>query len=375
MRILECVIPIGNNEELSAASFLAQDKSLTSTPLGLGLHSLHLVVGFAIIASFPFFSRIVARRLDMAIPEVRFMQAAIALAEELNYLRASERLHISQPALSKQIIELESQLGFRLFDRNHQTVEVTPAGMRFVEEARESLLHAERAAASARAAFSGADEVLSIGKTPYTDPFLVSILSSIRLPLFPGMRIKFTSNYSKELSHQVLGGTLDLALITGIPDTPKLSALELADRPYYIAMALEDELALQRELHFEDLHDREWIRFGRHANPHAFDAIDQVASDKHVRASDHYYIMTPEEAPELILEHRGLAFLPRQNAWRIARDGITMRPLAESRLRLVPKLAMRANSKSRLVNEFVKATSRKLSSLRQTIQPRLPLAG
>jgi hypothetical protein len=68
--------------------------------------------------------------------------------------------------------------------------------------------------------------------------------------------------------------------------------------------------------------------------------------------------MSPEETPDLILEHGGLAFLPRSGAWRIARDGITMRPLGENRLRLVTNLAMRSDSKSRLVNEFVGDGSR-----------------
>jgi DNA-binding transcriptional LysR family regulator len=311
----------------------------------------------------------------MALPEIRLMQAAIALAEDLNFSRAAERLHLTQPALSKQIFELEGQLGFRLFERNHQTVELTDAGRAFVEEAREAVSHAERAVVSAKAVFNGADEILNIGKSAYTDPFLVSTLLSVRLPLFPGMRVKLWSNYSNELAHQVIAGTLDLALTTGVPDTPKLSLLKVADNPFYIAMSLDDELVVHRQLFMEHLHNRNWILLGRHANAHLYDTIQRVALDKGVSAYDICPVMTPEEVPELILEHKGLAFLPRTGAWRIARDGITMRPLAEERLRLVTNLAMRANSKSRLVNEFVKATARKLGSLGQTAQRKLPLTG
>jgi DNA-binding transcriptional LysR family regulator len=311
----------------------------------------------------------------MALPEIRLMQAAIALAEELNFSRAAERLHVSQPTLSKQIVELESQLGFRLFERNHQIVELMDTGRMFVEEAREAVLHTERPVLSAKAAFNGADEILNIGKSPYTDPFLVTTLLSVRLPLFPGMRVKLWSNYSNELAHQVMAGTLDLALITGVPDTPKLSVLKVADNPFYIAMALGDGLAVHRELHLDDLHNRNWILLGRHANAHLYDSIQLIASDKGVRASDIHPVMSPEEAPDLILEHGGLAFLPRTGAWRIARDGITMRPLAENRLRLVTNLAMRSDSKSRLVNEFVRATARKLTSVRHNIQGQLPLTG
>ncbi|QHN03095.1 LysR family transcriptional regulator [Granulicella sp. WH15] len=311
----------------------------------------------------------------MALPEIRLLQAAIALAEELNFSRAAERLHLTQPALSKQVFELEAQLGFRLFERNHQIVHLTDAGRAFVEEAREAVFHAERAVMAAKAVFNGADEILNVGKSAYTDPFLVSTLLSVRLQLFPGMRVKLWSNYSNALAHQVIAGTLDLALTTGVPDNPKLSVLNLADNPFYIAMSENDELAMNRELHIEDMHNRHWILLGRHANAHLYDAIQLVASDKGIRPSEIHPVMSPEETPELILEHRGLAFLPRNAAWRISRDGITMRPLSEPQLRLVTNLAVRSETKSRLVKEFVRATSRKMDSLALKSQGRLPLTG
>ena len=311
----------------------------------------------------------------MAIPEIRLLQAAIALAEDLNFSRAAERLHIGQSTLSKQICELEGQLGFRLFERNHQRVDLTDAGRVFVEEAREAVLRAERAVLAAKATFSGADEILNIGKSPYDDPYLVSTLLSIRLPLFPGLRVKLWSDYSNELAHQVIAGTLGLALISGVPDNPKLSALRVADDPFYIAMLADDDLAGNRELRLSDIHNRNWILLGRQANPYSYDSIRVVASDKGVVAADISYVMTPEEASELIHEHSGVAFLPRTGAWRIARDGITMRPLIEDRLRLVTNLAARSDSKSRLVNEFVRATARKLSLVRNVAQRQLPLTG
>lgn len=64
----------------------------------------------------------------MALPEIRLLQTAIAVARELNFSRAAESLHIGQSTLSKQIYELESQLGFKLFERNHQNVD--PADLR-----------------------------------------------------------------------------------------------------------------------------------------------------------------------------------------------------------------------------------------------------
>ena len=88
----------------------------------------------------------------MALPEIRLLETAIVLAEELHFSRAAERLRVDQSTVSKRTDELESQLGFRLFDRNHQIVEMTEPGRKFVEEARLALLHVERAIQSGRTA-------------------------------------------------------------------------------------------------------------------------------------------------------------------------------------------------------------------------------
>jgi DNA-binding transcriptional LysR family regulator len=311
----------------------------------------------------------------MALPEMRLLQAAIVLARDLNFSRAAERLHIGQSTLSKQIYELESQLGLRLFDRNHQTVSITDAGRAFVEHANEAVSHTERAVSAATAIFNGADEILNLGKSAYTDPFLVSTLLSIRLPLFPGMRIKQWSNYSNELARQVISGELDVAITTGVPETPKLSLLQLADNPFYVTMGTDDSLVQHREIHLEQVRDRNWILLSRHANSYLYDMVLFVGSSKNVRPKDIFHVMSPEEVSELMLEHQALALLPRAAAWRIARDGITMRPLSEPQLRLVTNLAVRVDTKSRLVKEFVRATSRKIDTLRLKKQARLPLTG
>ena len=310
----------------------------------------------------------------MVLPEIRLLQAAIVLAEELHFSRAADRLNMSQSTLSKQIFKLERGLGFQVFKHSHQVAELTEAGRVFIVEAREVVSHAERAVLSARAVLDGPSEILNIGKSSYTEPILISTLLSIELSLFPEMRIKLWSNYSNELARQVGSGVLDLALITGVPHKPQLSVLNVADNPFYVAMSMTDELSEYREVHLEQMHKRNWMLLGKHANAHLYDTIQSVGADQGSHPSDTYQFTSPEEASELVREHNGLAFLPRSAAWRIARDGITMRPLAEPRLRLVTSLAMRADTKSRLVSEFVKAAGRKFGVIAQNAQRRLPLA-
>ena len=311
----------------------------------------------------------------MVLPEIQLLQAAIVLAEELNFSRAAERLHIQQPTLSRQILKLESQLGLRLFVRNHQHVELTEAGRHFVEGARTVLLDVERVVLSASAVFHGADELLNIGKTAYTDPFLVTTLQLVRLPLFPALKIKFWSNYSHELAQMVAAGKLDMALVTAVPDVPNLTFQTLSETPFYIALSARDPLAAHKELRLEDLRGCEWILLASYVNPRVFEMIQTAASERSVAASDLHYVMTAEEACELIRAHMGVAFLPRDSAWRIACDGITMRPLSEERLKLVTRLATRPDNKPRLISEFVRAAGRKLNSISPPRQRRLPLIG
>lgn len=309
----------------------------------------------------------------MVLPEFRLLQSAVVLAEELHFSRAADRLNITQSALSKQILKIERAIGFSVFTHSHQGVGLTDAGSIFVSGAREIIVHAEGLILQARAAQNGPIDVLNIGKSSYTDPFLVSMLQSVRLALYPDLKIKLWSNFSSELARQVIIGTLDLAVTTGVPDKPLLSSLTLTNMPYYIVMQLDDELAVHREVRLEQMDKRVWFLAGRHVNPYLYDSIQSVASDRVVHPSDLHEFTSPEEASELIHDYRGLAFLPRAAAWRIASDGMTIRPLIEDRLRLVSRLAMRADSKSKLVTDFVKAVGRKLGNVGTSTQMRLPL--
>jgi DNA-binding transcriptional LysR family regulator len=310
----------------------------------------------------------------MALPGIRLLEATIVLAEDLNFSRAAERLHIDQSTLSRRIVDLEKQLGFRLFQRNRQTVEITEAGRKFVEEARQAVLHAERAVLSATAALRGTDEVLNIGRSAQTDPYLVSMLMTVRLALFPRLKMKFWSNNPTDLVHDLIAGSLDIALITGDSASPKLSCLMLTQEPLYVAMSNGDPLAYQQDVRLKDLHERNWVLFSRYANPELYEVIQVQVSAGRVAPSDQHQVTTPEEAVPLILAHEGVALLNRAGAWRIAQDGITMRQLAEDSLRFRTSLAVRADNKTRLVAEFVRAAGRKLDALRQPVQQRLHLS-
>ena len=293
--------------------------------------------------------------------EVRLMQAAVALAEELNFSRAAHRLTITQPALSKQIAELEERVGLPLFDRSSQGVQTTEAGAAFVEHARLALSSADRAVHNARAASLGSETILMIGRSPNVDPFITSTMMAIRLPLFPQLQLRFSSHYSSESLRRLRSGEIDLAIAIGMKEEVGVSAVQVDEEPFYVALPSSDPLCLKRELGVKDLSNRRLALFERQVNPLIVDRVLKTFAEEQVHPAEVQYFIQPEEAAALVLQRSSLALLTKTAAWRVSDEIITIRPLGDERLMLRTFLAARPDEQSRLVSEFVRATVRRLS--------------
>jgi DNA-binding transcriptional LysR family regulator len=299
----------------------------------------------------------------MARNETKYMESVIALSEKLNFTRAAQMIHISQPMLTRNLAELEDSLGFRLFDRDRRNVCLNDAGRAYVEQARLALLYGERASQAARAVMQNADAVLHVGKSPYVDPFLVSTLLSVQLPLFPRLRIELSSQFSYDLIHELLSGKVDLAIANEPPQSPLLTTVKVAESPFYIAMSEEDELAGQPSVTLEAMADRSWILFERRLHPPLYDSVMQLAEERKVTAAKVQHVTAPEEAFPFVAEGSCVAFLVKAGAMRIARNGVTVRPLAERPLILKTYLASRADNSSKVLSELVRAYMTKISRI------------
>src|SRR5262247_3868968 len=107
--------------------------------------------------------------MGMKAPDLWQLRYFIAVAETLHFGRAAERLHISQPPLSRAIRALEEALGAKLFARTKRRVELTPAGAQLLDEARRLLAQLERATHQVRAIASGEQGRLRIGFVSLAD--------------------------------------------------------------------------------------------------------------------------------------------------------------------------------------------------------------
>jgi len=299
--------------------------------------------------------------------EFRHLHAVIILAEELNFTRAAHRLRITQPALSKQITELEEQHRFHLFSRSKKrVVGLTDAGRVFVEEARSSLLHRERAVVRGRAAHEGCDSALVIGYSPYADHAWISAMLAIHLPLYPRLQIRLTNQFSMESIRSVLVGELNFALVTAPPQDAQITAVPFARAPLYAALPETHPSAHKEQLVLQDLANDQWILFPKRLDPLVHEAIMDTARRGSIVPKHAHDIITAQQAIDLVSEHVGVAILTKPTGRGFHADGVVVKPLCDTSLWFETCVIMRAGDDSRLVNEFVR------SFLRKYVPQRLP---
>jgi LysR family transcriptional regulator, benzoate and cis,cis-muconate-responsive activator of ben and cat genes len=293
-------------------------------------------------------------------PEVRLQLAAITLAEELNFRRAADRLKITQPALSKQIAELENRIGFLVFKRDQKRVELTEAGRVFVRGCNDALAILEK---SVRLARSTHDEVLpliTVGHSPYVDPALISAVLSTHLPLYPDLRLRMESMFAMDLTHSVLAAELDLAIIAEPTENPHLTLVQLATVPLCVAMQAEHPAAKRGSVSIEELGDVGWMIPPRKAHPVIYDRILDASRQACVSPVELHHYVAPQETVQLITENFGIAFMAKGVAEQIRNTEIAVRPLSQTALQVTSYLVLRADQSSRLVNEFGRAFLRKV---------------
>jgi LysR family transcriptional regulator, benzoate and cis,cis-muconate-responsive activator of ben and cat genes len=296
----------------------------------------------------------------LTLPEVRLQIAAIALAEELNFTRAATRLRITQPALTKQIAELENRVGFTIFKRSHKHVELTEAGTVFIGGCKDAIALLEKSVLLARTTRDQVKPVLTIGHSPYTEPALTAAILSTHLPLYPRLQLRIDSMFAPDLAHSVLSAQLDLAVIPEPGESPNLTLVQIAKLPLYVAMAADHPAVSKASASIDDFRDTGWILFPRKAHPVIYDRILEAGRNATVSPKDLHHYVAPQEAVHLVTEKFGVAFVSKGIAEQIRNVGVVVRPLTHADLQVRNYLALRADESSRLVNDFGRAFLRKV---------------
>ncbi|MFE9997348.1 LysR substrate-binding domain-containing protein [Streptomyces avermitilis] len=262
--------------------------------------------------------------------DLRQLRYFVAVAESEHVGRAAERLRISQSPLSRQIAQLEKNLGLTLFERTQQRIRLTSDGRVFLTEARALLRHADRLENLGRRLGRGEEGGLCIGYV--ADAMHTGILPTALRTLRdqrPGIHVALYDQESAEQFEGLRQRSLDIALVHTPPpgDDPDLDTAPLLQDPLLLALPAEHSLAGQEELTPEALDGQQWIAVGDGTQDPAWrDAFvaSCVASgftpDIRLDAAD------PLTALGLVASGLGLALIQKSMV-RGTTDGVAVREL------------------------------------------------
>lgn len=262
--------------------------------------------------------------------ELRQLKYFVAVAEELHFRRAAERLYVAQPAVSEQIRKLEGELGVRLFDRTNRRVSITEAGAALLEEGRRVLAQAETARLAARNAVDRAGAWLRIGYLP--DSLPASVPRALgQLARDPArVDVSVETGHAVRLIQRVRDRELD-AVVAGLPaPTAGLLVTSLGHQSMVAAIAATDERSVAPAVSLARLAPTRLVTMSREVNPAFHDAVVSLCRDASV-APTLLEVREPRVESVLLAVAAGAgpAILPAAVSERYGSPGVRFVPLED----------------------------------------------
>jgi LysR family hca operon transcriptional activator len=242
--------------------------------------------------------------------ELRHLRYFVAVAEEGSLtLAAEKRLHTAQPSLSRQIRDLEYEVGVQLMSRSVHGIELTAAGRVFLDHARLALTQAEAAKEAARRAAQPAKPVFAIGfLTGQEMDWLPEVMRILRDEL-PNIEVSISSQYSPDLAQALLSGKLDLAFMRREAQTPDLDYTVIVKEPLVVALPSDHRRASRNAIALQDLAGEIFIGMSNTA-PTLQVVIDDYLKRSGMDFRPAHRVDNLAMAISMIASTRGVALLP-----------------------------------------------------------------
>ncbi|RQU17583.1 LysR family transcriptional regulator [Burkholderia cenocepacia] len=263
--------------------------------------------------------------------DLRRLRYFVTVADELHFGRAAVRLRIAQPPLTRHIAALETELGIRLFERSTRAVQLTPAGVLFLEQAR-SVIHAvDEAEATARKMAQGTVGRVVIGyasSIPMSDAFSDIVRTVSRS--MPEVELAFREVSTASQRQQIADGTMDIGFGWSAVKTsePGIASLVVSREPLVAAVPAQSKYAGDATIAFSELVNENFVTFPSGYGSALNAALDDLCAHEGV---------TPRIGPtasqittlvSLVAAERGVAIVPGFTS-TLQRSGVAYLPLAK----------------------------------------------
>jgi DNA-binding transcriptional LysR family regulator len=264
--------------------------------------------------------------MDVHLRNLRYF---VAVADELHFSRAAERMHVSQPALSKQIRQLERELRFPLFRRDRRRVELTTAGEALVPVARRVLAEWGEIVAEATALASVEGKVLRVGFQTSVGGGLYQAVAARFSEVRPDWRLDLRLHDWSDPTSGVLDRSADVAFLwlpAGAESTVAVRVLRSERR--FVALPAGHRLARRRALQLADLLDEPFIALPEEAGPlrDYWLALDERQGRP---ARIGAVVAAPDETFEAVATGHGVVLIAEGNTTVYTRPGIVYRPVLD----------------------------------------------
>lgn len=258
--------------------------------------------------------------------EFRHLKYIAAVAEEGNITRAADRLHVAQPSLSKQIKDIEDEIGFSIFARAHDGVSVTPSGQMIVAYAQEAIQRRSEVVALAQAVHRGEIPPLRLGISSFINPALLQHLRDSYYRHFPACIVNLSGGSPAHMLRKLEQGALDGALLT-LPIDGRDWVVQHIAHSYLVAcMRADDPLACNHEVTTEDLSTRLNIFRDPELHPAAHRRLFELLAEAGIHPEIKCVAATPADIQWMVRAEHGAAIVDQG----ITLDSdLTTRPIAD----------------------------------------------
>lgn len=308
--------------------------------------------------------------------ELRHLRYLVAVGEEQNYRRASDRLHVAQPALSRQIQDLEDEVGFKLFERLPRGVKLSAAGRMFLDDARRILQQVNEAAARAARVARGQSGTLRIGFTENASWHGV-VPDSLRRfrKRHPDAELQLHPAGSVDQINEIRTARVDAGFVFLLPaNDEELEQIPVAMEHLELAVPKGHPLSKLKRLRLRDLVDVPFIWFPRREGPTFYDRLMHECYRGGLKSPR----IVQEAANEatilsLVTHGMGVGWVNETARWRCP-EGVVILSIADLNMSLPMALAWRRDNTAPLLAHFTAIvqglTGVKALNNRQTVKAR-----
>lgn len=286
--------------------------------------------------------------------DVRRLRYFVAVAEEIHFGRAADRLHVAQPALSRQIAQLEAAIGAQLFDRTRSQIRLTMAGETLLPRARDILVQIAEAARLTRRAAEGLTGLIEIGFVgSATYSVLPHILNEFRAG-HPDVELVLHAMNTSELRVALVQRRIDAAFARPGIDDREIVNEPVLDEALIVALPQGHPLAAQESIAVADLAGCPFVLYPRQPRPSFADTILGICHQAGFVPTVAQETMELQTALGLIAVGAGVSLVPA-SVEESQRHGVAYRPIAGEAPRTALSLAYRRDNQTATLKLFCAA--------------------